>query len=42
MNRFHGFFAILSLLVVLNACSGDKAKLNLPEPDPNNAGLTLA
>ena len=36
----HSFFVLLSLAVLLNAC-GDKSKIKLPEPDPNNAGLTL-
>src|SRR5210317_1704701 len=34
------FLALLSVAILLNAC-GDKSKLNLPDPDPNNAGLTL-
>ena len=36
----HSFFTILSLAIMLNAC-GDKSKVKLPEPDPNNAGLSL-
>ena len=36
----YNFFALLILAVLLNAC-GDKSKIKLPEPDPNNAGLTL-
>ena len=36
----HSLLAILSLALLLNAC-GDKSKIKLPEPDPNNAGLTL-
>ena len=38
----HSFLAILSLALLINACTGDKSsKENLPAADPNNAGLTL-
>ncbi len=36
----HSFFALLSIAIMLNAC-GDKSKVKLPEPDPNNAGMEL-
>lgn len=36
----HSFFALISIAIMLNAC-GDKSKVKLPEPDPNNAGLEL-
>lgn len=37
----HNLFAVVLLAFLINACTSDRSQLNLPEPDPNNAGLTL-
>ncbi len=37
--KFCGY--LLGLIVILNACTGDKNKVNLPQADPDNAGLNL-
>lgn len=34
------FFTLLSIVILVVGC-GEKSKVKLPEPDPNNAGLTL-
>ncbi len=42
MKSRHLFVAILSLAVLIHGCTGNKSKNDLPEPDPDNAGLTLS
>lgn len=37
----HSLFAIIAIAFLISSCSDNKSKVKLPEPDPNNAGLTL-
>jgi glucose/arabinose dehydrogenase len=37
----HSLMSIVALIFLISACSGDKSKVKLPSPDPNNAGINL-